>query len=245
MHITPTHVAILRTASASPGAYTQSLWESCKQVIEFVNCKQVKIFLPLFLQRMNLTAVTERAAVMDRHIGDSLTLLPVIEHALVDTAELRGSQIKSETFLMDLGTDSTNKPDCAESTITESVKQSKSSSDVQKKRPRKKSKQGAAGPQTDASELETVFDATGGVKRLRVVDVGTGAGLPGLVFAIARPKWDLILIESLRKRCTFLEHVVLEVSHRNVCLYEVPTIRAAVRGVITSVSVSRAPCFSK
>jgi hypothetical protein len=212
-------------------------------MIKFFKCKQIKIFLPLSLQRMNLTAVTERAAVMERHIGDSLALLPVIEHALANTAVLRKSQTKSETFLMDLGTNVTNKPDCAESINTESAKQAKSPSDVQKKRPRKKSKQGAAAPQTVEIEPETEFDATGGVKRLRVVDVGTGAGLPGLVFAIARPEWDLVLVESLRKRCTFLEQVILEVSRRHICLCKVLRIRASVRGVITCVSVIRGPCF--
>lgn len=38
-----------------------------------------------------------------------------------------------------------------------------------------------------------------------VVDVGTGAGLPGLVLKIARPDLRLVLIDALRKRCDFLE----------------------------------------
>jgi 16S rRNA (guanine527-N7)-methyltransferase len=41
----------------------------------------------------------------------------------------------------------------------------------------------------------------------RVVDVGTGAGLPGLVLQIAWPKMRLSLIEATAKKIRFLEHV--------------------------------------
>ncbi len=38
---------------------------------------------------------------------------------------------------------------------------------------------------------------------VRVVDVGSGAGLPGLIFATLRPDWHVTLLDSLNKRCTF------------------------------------------
>ena len=38
-----------------------------------------------------------------------------------------------------------------------------------------------------------------------VIDVGSGAGLPGLVWAIARPDLDIVLLEPLLRRATFLE----------------------------------------
>uniref|UniRef100_A0A1D1YTY9 Ribosomal RNA small subunit methyltransferase G n=2 Tax=Anthurium amnicola TaxID=1678845 RepID=A0A1D1YTY9_9ARAE len=43
---------------------------------------------------------------------------------------------------------------------------------------------------------------------LNVVDVGTGPGLPGLILAIACPNWKLTLLESMQKRCRFLEHAI-------------------------------------
>lgn len=43
---------------------------------------------------------------------------------------------------------------------------------------------------------------------LRLVDVGTGAGFPGLALKILRPDLRLILLDSLRKRLTFLDTVI-------------------------------------
>ena len=42
----------------------------------------------------------------------------------------------------------------------------------------------------------------------RVIDVGTGAGFPGIVLKIARPDIELTLLDSLKKRFIFLEEVI-------------------------------------
>jgi 16S rRNA (guanine527-N7)-methyltransferase len=47
-------------------------------------------------------------------------------------------------------------------------------------------------------------------RETRLVDVGTGAGLPGLVVALARPDVQVDLVESLQRRVDFLEEVVAE-----------------------------------
>jgi 16S rRNA (guanine527-N7)-methyltransferase len=43
----------------------------------------------------------------------------------------------------------------------------------------------------------------------RVVDVGSGAGLPGIVLAVARPDLSIILVEPLARRTAFLSEVVM------------------------------------
>lgn len=44
----------------------------------------------------------------------------------------------------------------------------------------------------------------------RVVDVGSGAGLPGLAVAIARPDLEVVLIEPLERRALWLQEVVAD-----------------------------------
>jgi len=43
-----------------------------------------------------------------------------------------------------------------------------------------------------------------------VCDIGSGAGLPGIVLAIARPDLRVTLVEPLLRRTTFLEEVVAD-----------------------------------
>jgi len=44
----------------------------------------------------------------------------------------------------------------------------------------------------------------------RVADVGSGAGLPGLVWGIARPDIEVVLIEPLLRRATFLSQAIVD-----------------------------------
>jgi 16S rRNA (guanine527-N7)-methyltransferase len=49
---------------------------------------------------------------------------------------------------------------------------------------------------------------------VRVADIGTGAGLPGLVLALVRPDLELILVEPLQRRCDFLLEAVAQLGLR-------------------------------
>ncbi|MCZ4068767.1 16S rRNA (guanine(527)-N(7))-methyltransferase RsmG [Microbacterium sp. H37-C3] len=50
----------------------------------------------------------------------------------------------------------------------------------------------------------------------RVGDVGSGAGLPGLVLAIARPDVEWVLIETMERRVTWLTEQVADLGLDNV-----------------------------
>jgi len=49
-----------------------------------------------------------------------------------------------------------------------------------------------------------------------VIDIGSGAGLPGLVIAIVRPDTQVTLVEPLLRRSDFLQEVVLDLQLDNV-----------------------------
>lgn len=65
-----------------------------------------------------------------------------------------------------------------------------------------------------------------------VVDVGSGAGLPGLVWALVRPDLTVTLVESMKRRTEFLEEAValLELGDR------VSVVRARAEEVSESIS---------
>lgn len=52
--------------------------------------------------------------------------------------------------------------------------------------------------------------------RPRLIDIGTGGGIPGLVLAIARPDIEVTLLDATRKKIAFLERAVLDLGLRNV-----------------------------
>lgn len=57
---------------------------------------------------------------------------------------------------------------------------------------------------------------TGDNSRLRLIDVGTGAGFPGLPLKIAYPDTEVVLFDSLNKRIKFLDEVISQLSLKGV-----------------------------
>lgn len=55
--------------------------------------------------------------------------------------------------------------------------------------------------------LDSLTALNTGLVTGKVIDVGTGAGFPGLVLKIAKPEIDLTLLDSLNKRINFLKAV--------------------------------------
>ncbi len=70
----------------------------------------------------------------------------------------------------------------------------------------------------DSLSLSEVVKDSSSVRR--VIDVGTGAGFPGLVLAIAYPAWQITLMDSLNKRIRFLEDTAALLKLENVrCIH--------------------------
>ncbi|KAK4568555.1 hypothetical protein RGQ29_004105 [Quercus rubra] len=121
---------LVTTSALSSSSYFETLTSRQKD--------QLNLYVHTLLewnQRMNLTAVREVNEVMERHIEDSLSILPPIKNSYVS-------------------------------------------------------------------------HCNNSINNINLVDVGSGAGLPGLILAIACPDWKVTLLESMNKRCVFLEHVI-------------------------------------
>ena len=50
----------------------------------------------------------------------------------------------------------------------------------------------------------------------RVIDIGTGAGFPGLPLAIVEPDMDFVLLDSNGKKISFVQHMIGELGLSNV-----------------------------
>ena len=53
----------------------------------------------------------------------------------------------------------------------------------------------------------------------RLADAGSGAGLPGVAIAIARPAWQITLNDANEKKVAFLRQAAIELELRNVAVH--------------------------
>lgn len=53
----------------------------------------------------------------------------------------------------------------------------------------------------------------------RWLDVGCGAGFPGLVLAVAKPDWQFTLLDSSSKKTSFVQQTIIELELKNAAVY--------------------------
>jgi 16S rRNA (guanine527-N7)-methyltransferase len=56
----------------------------------------------------------------------------------------------------------------------------------------------------DSLSVLSVYDKP----QIRLLDIGSGAGFPGLPLKIVRPRWRVTLLEATGKKVTFLQHMI-------------------------------------
>ena len=90
----------------------------------------------------------------------------------------------------------------------------------------------------DSLTLVKVVDLT---KNLSIIDIGTGAGFPGLVLKIVFPNLKITLLDSLNKRIEFLNKVIKELD-----LKEIKTVHSRIEDykeekfdIVTSRAVAK------
>jgi len=98
----------------------------------------------------------------------------------------------------------------------------------------------------DSLTLVPVLDRLG-PHNLNLLDVGSGAGFPGLVVKIARPEWNVTLLEPRERRVVFLRHIIrlsgltaVNVDASRIEKEQLPVKRY---GIITGRAVASVPLF--
>jgi len=85
--------------------------------------------------------------------------------------------------------------------------------------------------------------------KIKIIDVGTGGGLPGIVWAIYRPDIEFTLLDSVRKKCVAVEQMceALELKNTKVVCARAEiyakdaTVKARGYDVVTARAVAAAP----
>jgi 16S rRNA (guanine527-N7)-methyltransferase len=74
----------------------------------------------------------------------------------------------------------------------------------------------------------------------QLVDIGSGAGLPGIVIAMLRPSLQVTLLEPLLRRTLFLEECVAELGLANATVLRARAEDKHIAGLVADIATARA-----
>ncbi len=97
-------------------------------------------------------------------------------------------------------------------------------------------------------QLDQAIGAEGETLRtLRVLDVGSGGGLPGVVLAALFPRWQVVCVDTVGKKAAFIRQAALELDLGNLGAEHarVEALRTAPFDVITSRAFSSLVDFTR
>jgi len=92
----------------------------------------------------------------------------------------------------------------------------------------------------DAFIYDAVFPISFLPKAENLLDIGTGAGFPGMILALALPQTKVTLVEPLTKRASFLQFVKADLGLKNVRVVKkrVEEMDAEIFDIVTSRAVT-------
>ncbi|WP_457743664.1 16S rRNA (guanine(527)-N(7))-methyltransferase RsmG [Sulfurimonas sp.] len=100
------------------------------------------------------------------------------------------------------------------------------------------------GAKDEATLNDFIYDALFPIKFLpqvdSLMDIGTGAGFPGMILALALPDTEVTLVEPLTKRASFLQFIKADLGLKNVRVVKkrVEEMESQIFDLITSRAVT-------
>jgi len=107
------------------------------------------------------------------------------------------------------------------------------------------------GARDDATLDEFIYDAIFPVSFLpkvdSLMDIGTGAGFPGMILAFGLPQTEVTLVEPLMKRASFLQFIKADLGLENVTVVKkrVEQMEPKIFDIITSRAVTETKMLLK
>jgi 16S rRNA (guanine(527)-N(7))-methyltransferase RsmG len=165
------------------------------QFLDAEQMGQLDSFARLLIEQSkihNLTAVTDPEGIRIRHFADSLVVADIIK------------QMQSNI---------SQKPQSSDDQKSQSSSDQKSQSDERESQSSEhKSYSSERESQSNSEQQET----KSGGRKLSLIDIGSGAGFPGFVLAVAFPDISIVSLEATAKKVHFQQLVVKELGLKNV-----------------------------